>query len=72
MAYEFGLVTAEILYHRPDHLWLLQSYIWQDYDLFPGFPELHRFLKFWKENLDGPLCSVTVTHQRSMTPTKII
>jgi uncharacterized protein Usg len=23
------------LYRRPDHRWLLQSYIWQAYDLFP-------------------------------------
>jgi uncharacterized protein Usg len=68
MANEFGLTTAEILYHRPDYIWLLQTYVWQDYDLFPGFPELHRFLKFWTTNLSGHLHSVTVAHQRLMTP----
>lgn len=30
----YGLTTANILYRRPDHPWLLQSYVWQDYDLF--------------------------------------
>ena len=40
----YGLTTAHILYRRPDHRWLLQSYIWQAYDLFPEFPELQRFL----------------------------
>ncbi|MDO9441311.1 MAG: protein usg [Beijerinckiaceae bacterium] len=25
----FGLTTAHILYRRPDHNWLLQSYVWQ-------------------------------------------
>ena len=40
----YGLTTAHILYRRPDHRWLLQSYVWQNYDLFPEFPELHRFL----------------------------
>jgi hypothetical protein len=27
----YGLTTAHILYRRPDHRWLLQSYVWQDY-----------------------------------------
>ena len=31
----YGLTTAHILYRRPDHRWLLQSYVWQAYDLFP-------------------------------------
>jgi uncharacterized protein Usg len=25
----YGLTTANILYRRPDHPWLLQTYIWQ-------------------------------------------
>ena len=24
----YGLTTAHILYRRPDHPWLLQSYVW--------------------------------------------
>ncbi len=24
----YGLTTAEILYRRPDHPWLLQAYVW--------------------------------------------
>jgi uncharacterized protein Usg len=34
----YGLTTANILYRRPDHPWLLQSYVWQNYDLYPNFP----------------------------------
>ena len=68
----FGLTTAQIFYRRPDHLWLLQEYIWQDYDIFPEFPELRRFLDFWKNNLDGPLHSVMVSHSRMLTPTDIV
>jgi uncharacterized protein Usg len=67
----YGLTTANILYRRPDHLWLLQSYIWQAYDLFPNFPELHRFLDFWRRRLDGPLHSVTVAHSRLIKPAEI-
>jgi uncharacterized protein Usg len=43
----YGLTTAEIVYRRPDHHWLLQTYVWQDYDLFPNFPALKNFLAFW-------------------------
>jgi len=58
----WSLTTAEILYHMPDHLDLLQSYIWQEYDLAPRFPRLIKFLDFWSHNLDGPLASVRVAH----------
>ena len=43
----YRLTTAEIIYHLPDHPAVLQSYIWQDYDLAPRFPVLGRFLGFW-------------------------
>jgi len=26
--------TAEIVYRRLDRRWLLQTYVWQDYDMF--------------------------------------
>ena len=39
----YGLATARILYHLPDHPRLLQTYIWQDYDLAPDFPILSNF-----------------------------
>src|SRR5262245_33112513 len=67
----YGLTTAHILYRRPDHHWLLQSYVWQNYDLFPLFPELQRFLAFWVEKLEGPLHSVTVAHSRLIRPAEL-
>lgn len=56
----YRLTTAEILYHMPDHPGLLQSYIWQEFDLAPGFPVLNRFLRFWTGSIDGRLHSVRV------------
>jgi uncharacterized protein Usg len=56
----FRLTTAHILYQLPDHPGLLQSFVWQDYDLAPKFPSLRRFLDFWSSNLDGKLHSVEV------------
>jgi len=67
----YGLTTAEILYRMPDHPTLLQSYIWQDYDLFPDFPVLKGFLDFWARTLDGPLFKVTVGHCRLIKPAEL-
>jgi uncharacterized protein Usg len=64
----YGLTTAQILYHLPDHPHVLQTYIWQDYDLAPKFPMLVGFLEFWRAKLEGPLHSVQYTHQRLIAP----
>ncbi len=64
----YGLATAHILYRLPDHPSIVQSYIWQDYDLHPHFPELRNFLDFWNRCLDGRLFSVTVGHSRLIKP----
>jgi uncharacterized protein Usg len=67
----YGLATAEIIYHLPDHPRLLQSYIWQDYDLAPEFPILIKFLTFWREKLEGPLHRVVVGHSKLIKPAEI-
>jgi uncharacterized protein Usg len=67
----YGLTTAHIVYRIPDHRSLVQEYVWQDYDIFPKFPVLTKFLAFWEEKLDGPLHSVTVTHARLIQPAEI-
>ena len=64
----FSLTTAEILYRLPDHPSLLQTYVWQDYDLAPKFPALIGFIEFWKAKLEGPLHSVTYTHRLLIAP----
>lgn len=64
----YGLTTATILYRMPDHPSLLQSYIWQEYDLAPKFPVLIRFLDFWSRELEGALHSVRVAHSRLIRP----
>lgn len=64
----YGLTTAEILYRIPDHPKLLQTYLWQEYDLAPAFPQLNKFLEFWKREIEGALHSVKVAHKRLVTP----
>lgn len=64
----YGLTTAEFLYHMPDHPHVLQTFLWQHYDLAPRFPALHRFIEFWRSRLEGPLHSVKYTHKRLIAP----
>ena len=66
-----SLTTAEILYRLPDHPALLQTYIWQDYDMHPRFPKLQKFLDFWARNLDGPLFRVRVAHKGLISPAEL-
>lgn len=67
----FSLTTAEILYRMPDHPVLLQSYIWQEYDLAPRFPKLKAFLDFWTAKLDGKLFKVTVASTQLIRPAEL-
>ncbi|HKZ97816.1 MAG TPA: protein usg [Hyphomicrobiaceae bacterium] len=67
----YSLTTAEILYRMPDHPALIQSYIWQDYDIHPRFPRLMRFLHFWTRNLEGKLYRVLVAHTGLIKPAEL-
>ncbi len=67
----FSLTTAEILYRMPDHPSLLQSYIWQDYDMHPRFPRLKTFLDFWSANLEGKLYKIVVAHKKLLGPAEL-
>lgn len=67
----YSMATAEILYRMPDAQDLLQTYIWQDYDLAPRFPNLRKFLDFWTRELDGPIHSVRLAHARLLRPAQV-
>lgn len=59
---DYRLTTAEILYHLPDYPRILQTYVWQELDIAPKYPVLHKFLLFWEQKLEGRLHSVKVAH----------
>lgn len=65
---DYRLTTAEIVYHFPDHPSLLQSYVWQEYDVAPKYPVLHKFLEFWERELDGKIHTVIVASKKLITP----
>ncbi len=64
----YGLTTAEIYYRMPDYRHVLQSYVWQEYDLAPDYPELFHFIAFWQDQIEGPLHSVRFCHRKLIAP----
>lgn len=57
-----GVLTAEILYHLPDHPKILQSFVWQTVDNAPQFPRLHQFLDHWRREIEAIIHSIRVAH----------
>ncbi|HEY4112785.1 MAG TPA: aspartate-semialdehyde dehydrogenase [Rhizomicrobium sp.] len=67
----YRLMTAEILYHMPDHPELLQTFIWQELDLAPKLPVLNKFLHFWEHSIEGRLHTVRVAARGLIAPTEL-
>ena len=63
----YGLTTAEIYYRMPDFQHVLNTFIWQEYDLAPDYPKLFEFIEFWQREVDGPLHSVRFAHRREIS-----
>lgn len=64
----YGLTTAEFYYHMPDYTHVLNSFIWQGYDLAPDHPKLFESVEFWQLEIEGPLHSVRFTHRKMIGP----
>lgn len=54
------IVTVDILYWMPDYQDILQQFIWQTHDYNPEHPRVHKFLNFWKENIDAVIAEVKI------------
>ncbi len=65
------LATAEVLYYIPDHPTLLQSFIWQTLDLAPTYPRIHKFLEFWRAEIDAVIHSVQLATGEQLAPARI-
>lgn len=57
-----NLVTVDIYYYVPDHASILQEFMWQTEDLVPELPRVHRFLNFWKEEIEAVIQEVKVAY----------
>ena len=66
------LATAEVLYYMPDHPKLLQSFVWQTLDLAPSYPRIHKFLDFWRAEIDAVIHSVRLASGEQLAPAKAL
>lgn len=65
------VTTAEVLYYMPDHPSLLQSFVWQTLDLAPKYPRIHRFLNYWKAEIDAVIHSVRLATGENLAPAPV-
>lgn len=65
------LATAEVLYYMPDHPSLLQSFMWQTLDLAPSYPRIHKFLNYWRSEIDAVIHSVRLATGETIAPPKL-
>lgn len=63
----YGLTTAEFCYGMPDYVHVLNTYVWQEYDIAPDHPQLFKFIEFWQDSIEGPLHSVRFTHRKMIS-----
>lgn len=63
----YGLTTAEVFYRLPDFKNVLNTFVWQDYDLAPDHPRLFKFIEYWQDNIEGPLHSVRFCHRKLLS-----
>lgn len=66
-----GLLTAEIIYYRPDFPKLLQSFVWQTVDKAPKFPRLAEFLDHWRREIEAVIHSINIAHADLLKPAEV-
>ena len=55
------LATVDVLYWMPDYQDILQQFVWQTADIRPEYPRIHKFLNYWKENIDAVIAEVKIS-----------
>ena len=65
------LTTAEVLYYMPDHPKLLQSFLWQTLDVAPDYPRVHRFLDYWRREIQAVIHSVRLSTAGLVIPATV-
>lgn len=65
------LLTAEVIYYRPDYPKLLQSFVWQTVDLAPRFPRLAQFLDHWRREIEAVIHSISIAHAHLVRPAQV-
>jgi uncharacterized protein Usg len=57
-----NLVLVDVFYYMPDPPHLIQEFVWQTNDITPNLPRVHKFLNYWKDNIDAVIQDVHVSY----------
>ena len=59
-----SIVTINIIYYMPRYTHLLNEFLWQTDDYIPDMPRTHKFLNFWKTDIDVIIKDVLISHSQ--------
>ena len=62
LLYKKSIVTVDVYYFMPDYTNILQEFVWQTEDIVPEYPRVHKFLSYWKNNIDAVISEVIVVN----------
>lgn len=55
-------VLLRVIYFLPDYAHLVNVFVWQTMDIVPSLPRVHRFLDYWRTDIEAVIKEVTVSH----------
>ena len=61
------IVLVNISYWLPDYTKIIQEFTWQTRDISPIYPRVHKFLYYWKDNIDATINDVRLSTSISHT-----
>ena len=57
---KWTIATVQVIYFIPDHLHIVNEFMWQTEDELPEYPRIKRCLDYWDNNIDGPIKEVYI------------
>lgn len=55
------MVFVGVIYYMPDYQNLLNEFYWQCEDIVPDIPKVHKFLNYWKDNIEAVIKDVKIS-----------
>ena len=52
--------TVQVVYYMPDHLHLVQEFMWQTEEKRPDYPRIDNFLSYLDKHIDGQIKEVYI------------
>jgi uncharacterized protein Usg len=57
---KWTIASVQVVYYLPDHIHILNEFVWQTEDRRPKFPRIGKFLEYWDKNIEGPIKEVYI------------